>query len=869
MLLKSETMKNPFKLNSKNRNRKLIKHIGIGLSLSLTIVLSISLSIQTESSQTNTVFDQDYHTTQANLKKEEIINQSGLPQTESKNSTPICTSFDKTFEVTNKNNTGNGSLRQAILNANNNPGCDKITFNIQGDLGPYSINITETLPVITSPVKIDGTTQPGYVDKPVVGLHGINSQNKGNSGACLDHYSSMLRTYGLCISGTSAIIKGLAFYDFANEYAIIHDTLSDPIHLEDNYIGLVVPGLIGYLDRPNEGGVWLDWSKNGKIVNNVISNNLSTGLFLNSVTGMEIKGNRVGVNPEGVTISDSSESQFYYNGEHGIKVFESAYVNIGGPNLSDRNIISGNQGSGVEIKGQTVSNVNVTNNLIGLSPDGSQAWPNSAGILIMDQVHFGINIGGCNSGEGNFIAGNLNGLLIKGHNNSVKGNIFDKATDETTEIANTQASLEIIGNNNSIGGEDTCANSFAGNSQVENTGLETKFLGNDNYNDPITVKLKPLANNSFSVGESVTLEVDVLDIDNRLTKIEYWMNSNNQAVNGIKIGESDTAPYNITYSGLPVGAHNIYLKIIDSALTEPIQVPGTNLLVRYNFSKWVSDKNGTTKRPFEITSFKNNLFQSYVKDDNRIYTRSTSEKDVYQNPSNGWTEWTTSKDPYETTFLPVSLGSFGEKIYHSHIGSNNRIYTRGSTDGVNWGAWITGADPYEYTNHPITMTEFDGKFYQTHIGGNNRIYTRSSTDGSTWGAWITSTDPYEFTKYPITMTAFDGKFYQAHVGGDNKIYTRSSTDGNNWTGWIKGTDPYEYTNSPIALAATDTKIYTVHRGADSKIYTRSSPDGKKWSGWTQHGGSTELPVSMTEFDGTIYQGHVGEGNYMYWRKLLD
>ena len=43
-----------------------------------------------------------------------------------------------TFTVTNINDSGGGSLRQAILNANANPGADSIHFNIPGG-GVHSI----------------------------------------------------------------------------------------------------------------------------------------------------------------------------------------------------------------------------------------------------------------------------------------------------------------------------------------------------------------------------------------------------------------------------------------------------------------------------------------------------------------------------------------------------------------------------------------------------------------------------------------------------------------------------------------------------------------------------------------------------------
>jgi len=62
-----------------------------------------------------------------------------------------------TYTVTNTNDSGTGSLRQAILDANANAGLDNITFNIPGS-GPHTIAPLTVLPNITSPVVIDGYT---------------------------------------------------------------------------------------------------------------------------------------------------------------------------------------------------------------------------------------------------------------------------------------------------------------------------------------------------------------------------------------------------------------------------------------------------------------------------------------------------------------------------------------------------------------------------------------------------------------------------------------------------------------------------------------------------------------------------------------
>jgi len=66
-----------------------------------------------------------------------------------------------TFTVNNTADSGMGSLRQAILNSNaTTPGPNTIAFSIPGT-GVHTITPLTVLPIITTPVLIDGYTQPG------------------------------------------------------------------------------------------------------------------------------------------------------------------------------------------------------------------------------------------------------------------------------------------------------------------------------------------------------------------------------------------------------------------------------------------------------------------------------------------------------------------------------------------------------------------------------------------------------------------------------------------------------------------------------------------------------------------------------------
>src|SRR5262245_57034623 len=77
------------------------------------------------------------------------------------------------FIVTNIMDSGIGSLRQAMLEANNTLGPDAIHFNIATT--SKTISVVSPLPTITEAVSIDGTTQSGFSGVPLIRLDGATA----------------------------------------------------------------------------------------------------------------------------------------------------------------------------------------------------------------------------------------------------------------------------------------------------------------------------------------------------------------------------------------------------------------------------------------------------------------------------------------------------------------------------------------------------------------------------------------------------------------------------------------------------------------------------------------------------------------------
>ncbi len=110
--------------------------------------------------------------------------------------------------VTNRNNSGPGSLRQALTDANALPDENTIEFAIGTSCGPQVIRLLSVLPEIREPVRILGYTQPGAQRN--TDPHGDNALR------CIVLDGGGLGT-GLLVStnqDVSAEIDGLAFGGF-------------------------------------------------------------------------------------------------------------------------------------------------------------------------------------------------------------------------------------------------------------------------------------------------------------------------------------------------------------------------------------------------------------------------------------------------------------------------------------------------------------------------------------------------------------------------------------------------------------------------------------------------------------------------------
>lgn len=393
------------------------------------------------------------------------------------------------FSVTNTNDSGDGSLREAIDDANDNDGVDTINFNILGS-GVHTIAPTSQLPVITDPVIIDATTQSSC-NVPCIELSGAN----GNI------------SHGFDISAGGTTIKGFVINRFP-EGIYIHDNGGNTI--AGNFIGTDPTGTEA---RPNTNGISIASGGENVIGGtagntpggsctgacNLISGNSGNGIRLmaQSVSNTLIQGNFIGTDVSG-TIAIA-------NIANGILVADAPDTQVGGDSAQARNIISGND-IGIELGIEGASNAVIRGNYIGTNSAGTDAIANNLGIYIGQDVSNTLL-------QDNVISGNaLSGVQIApqaGNGHTFLGNRIGTTADGSGALGNVLVGIRVNTDQNTIGGtavsdRNVIAYNGAAGVQIEKGATRNTFRLNSTFDNRLL---------GFNLGPGVVLKNDFGDGD--------------------------------------------------------------------------------------------------------------------------------------------------------------------------------------------------------------------------------------------------------------------------------------------------------------------------------------------------------------------
>jgi len=318
-----------------------------------------------------------------------------------------------TLTVTNTNDSGAGSLRQAITDANGNAGADSIHFNIPAadpgcnSGGLCTIAPLTAFPTITDAVTIDGYTQPGA---------SVNTAANGTNAVLKIALSGVnFGSDGLSIDATDVTIRGLVigggFNNGISRTSVV--ALDSNTKVVGCFIGVHADGSTAW---PNmQDGIFFDYTGDITIGGtaladrNLVSGNGNIGIYVHlrfSTGSLVMQGNLVGTNAAANAGIPNGA-----NGAHVSAFGAGASLMIGGPAAGAGNVISANSSVGLEITTLFTAIATVQGNFIGTDESGAHALGNTSyGVDAQGGI---ITIGGTAAGQGNTIVNNgLAGIWV-------------------------------------------------------------------------------------------------------------------------------------------------------------------------------------------------------------------------------------------------------------------------------------------------------------------------------------------------------------------------------------------------------------------------------------------------------------------------
>ncbi len=349
------------------------------------------------------------------------------------------------------------TLIAAIVETNSGP-LNEITFDIpvsdpRHTAGVWTIQTPTAYPQVIAPVVIDGRTQPGWTEAPVVEVDGSLSPVAN----------------GLIFPAPAAgsSILGLGWVNFPESPLIVG---ADNSEIAYNYIGVHYDGVS---PGPSLNGLVLSNAQGVTVHDNVISGNTQSGMVLvgAGATMNSIDGNLIGTTADGTAALG--------NGPAGISMID-ASNNIFGRN--DANVIASNGGDGIVLRNSD-SNI-FENNLIGLSVNGT-ALPNgwSGMMFLNDSAN---NMIGAVGSPNTIVASGRDGISFEGSSrNVVEGNFIGTDSAGNPGLGNTRdgiltaqnGAIQVLSNVISYNGQNGIA--VGADSTGPMTILNNTFVGNN------------------------------------------------------------------------------------------------------------------------------------------------------------------------------------------------------------------------------------------------------------------------------------------------------------------------------------------------------------------------------------------------------
>lgn len=325
----------------------------------------------------------------------------------------------------------------------------------------------------------ENTIQGNYIGTDLTGAKRLGNFNNGIALAT----GARSNLIGGTNTGARNLISGNA-----QSGVYLLDSATTGNAIQGNYIGTDVSGALNLSNAAD--GVTISGAVSNQIggasagVRNVISGNAGRGVL---IIGASSRSNSVAGNFIGTDVNGQAKLP---NQLGGVEIFNASSNVIGSLTAAGRNVISGNQLSGVSLNDSNATANLVIGNFIGTDASGSNALGNSRSGVFISGVSSN-TIGGVEAGARNVISGNgEHGLWLldaRARGNSIRGNYVGTDVNGNRRVGNANSGIRLETPANFIGGTNAAArNVISGNTNsgiylylasASNNVIQGNFIG--------------------------------------------------------------------------------------------------------------------------------------------------------------------------------------------------------------------------------------------------------------------------------------------------------------------------------------------------------------------------------------------------------
>ncbi len=663
--------------------------------------------------------------------------------------------------VTNTNDSGEGSLRQAILNANAFAGADTITFvgSIFTDATPDIITLTSGQLTITDDVTIQGTganqlTVSGNNASRVFNISNIGTDAtidaltiaNGNSGT--ENGGGILNNNGSTLNLTNVNISlnqgnfGAGIYNEGGTVNITSSTLSNN---QANRSG---------------GGIWNDNNASLTVINSTLSGNQATtsgsggGIYNDdnatvTLINSTVSGNQARLRGGGLRNTSTAI------------LVNSTITN----NTADSDNNNSGDGGGIHTDGS--GTVTVSNTIIAGNFDTGNEAPDVFGNISGNANNLIGTLAGASGtiGTGNDIVNPNPGLAALADNGgptqthallagSAAINAGNNALIPSTVTTDQRGTTRTIGGNVDIGAYESpfippvAANDTA--TTDKNTVANINVLGNDTDANGDSLSVIEVNGNSITVGTPITLASGALLTLNANGTFNY--NPNSQFAS-LAAGASATDSFTYTVSDNGRGG--------TSTATVNLTINGVNNAP--TVANALADSSTAEDSPFNFT-VPANTFADVDAGDTLTYTATLDNG----NPLPSWLSFNANTRTFSGTPTNDNVGAIAIKVTtkdtsNATVSDTFNLTVTNVNDAPTVGVAIVDKTTAE--NSPFNFTVPANTFADVDLG-DTLTYTAKLDNGNPLPSWLT---------FNATTRTFSGTPTAANVGNINVKVTATDT----------------------------------------------------------------------------------------------